>query len=144
MVDISKEHAVETFKSLILVSLQGLKLLALFNGAAAVALLAYLGNVAGKGMPVPNMRLPMVCYVVGLIACGLAFFFGYLTQFRLYNESMGWSPQRQHVKHQVAGIIFALLAWRRSRWGPASRWGASSGAWIRHRRSRFRPTRICG
>ena len=108
--DISKEHAVETFKSLILVSLQGLKLLAIFNGGAAVALLAYLGNVAGKGMPVPNMRLPMACYVVGLIACGLAFFFGYLTQFRLYNESMGWSPQRQHVKHQIAGIIFALLS----------------------------------
>jgi hypothetical protein len=81
MVDISKEHAVETFKSLILVSLQGLKLLAIFNGGAAVALLAYLGNVAGKGLPVPNMRLPMACYVVGLIACGLAFFFGYLTQF---------------------------------------------------------------
>jgi len=40
MVDISKEHAVETFKSLILVSLQGLKLLALFSGGAAVALLA--------------------------------------------------------------------------------------------------------
>ncbi len=110
MVDISKEHAVETFKSLILVSLQGLKLLALFNGGAAVALLAYLGNVAGKGLPVPNMRLPMACYVVGLIACGLAFFFGYLTQFRLYNESMGWSPQRQLVKHQVVGIIFALLS----------------------------------
>jgi hypothetical protein len=110
MVDISKEHALETLKSLILVSLQGLKLLALFNGGAAVALLAYLGNVAGKGLPVPNMRFPMACYVVGLIACGLAFFFGYLTQFRLYNESMGWSPQRQHVKHQVTGIIFALLS----------------------------------
>src|SRR5216683_3323674 len=67
MVDISKEHAVETFKSLILVSLQGLKLLALFNGGAAVALLAYLGNVAGRGMPVPNMRLPMACYVAGLL-----------------------------------------------------------------------------
>lgn len=66
--------------------------------------------MAGKGLPVPNMRVPMACYVVGLIACGLAFFFGYLTQFRLYNESMGWSPQRQHVKHQVAGIIFALLS----------------------------------
>src|SRR5260370_16444275 len=109
MVDISKEHAVDTFKSLVQISLEGLKLLSLFNGGAAVALLAYLGNVAGKGLPVPNMRLPMACYVVGLIACGLAFFFGYLTQFRLYNESMGWSPQRQHVKHHVAATIFPLL-----------------------------------
>jgi hypothetical protein len=28
----------------------------------------------------------MVCYVVGLVACGLAFLSGYLTQFWLYNE----------------------------------------------------------
>ena len=109
MVDISKEHAVETFKSLILVSLQGLKLLAIFNSGAAVALLAYLGNVAGKGMPVPNMRLPMVCYVVGLIACGLAFLSGYLTQFWLYNESTNQAPRGRHLKYQISGICFALL-----------------------------------
>jgi hypothetical protein len=36
MVDISKEHAVETFKTLVQISLEGLKLLALFNGCAAV------------------------------------------------------------------------------------------------------------
>src|SRR5712664_2429673 len=102
MVDISKEHAVETFKSLILVSLQGLKLLAIFNGGAAVALLAYLGNVAGKGLPVPNMRFPMACYVVGLIACGLAFLSGYLTQFWLYNESTDQAPRGGHVKFQIS------------------------------------------
>jgi hypothetical protein len=39
MADISKEHAVETFKSLVQISLEGLKLLALFNGGAAVGLL---------------------------------------------------------------------------------------------------------
>ena len=109
MVDISKEHAVETFKSLILVSLQGLKLLALFNGGAAVALLAYMGNIAGKSLPVPNMRLPMACYVAGLIACGLAFLASYLTQFWLYNESIGNLKSGRHAKYQIAGIIFALL-----------------------------------
>jgi hypothetical protein len=41
MVDISKEHAVETFKSLVQISLEGLKLLALFNGGAAVAIAGY-------------------------------------------------------------------------------------------------------
>jgi hypothetical protein len=109
MVDISKEHAVETFKSIVQISLEGLKLLALFNGGAAVALLAYLGNVAGKGLPVPNMRLPMVCYVVGLVACGLAFLSGYLTQFWLYNESTDQAPRGRHVKYQASGILFALL-----------------------------------
>jgi|ERR1700687_3415691 hypothetical protein len=106
---IEDEHAIETFKSIVQISLEGLKLLALFNGGAAVALLAYLGNVAGKGMPVPNMRFPMACYVVGLIACGLAFLSGYLTQFWLYNESTDQAPRGGHVKFQISGIFFALL-----------------------------------
>jgi hypothetical protein len=56
MARIEEEHAVETFESIIQISLTGLKLLALFNGGAAVAVLAYLGNVAGKGLTVPSMR----------------------------------------------------------------------------------------
>jgi len=60
-------------------------------------------------MPVPNMRFPMACYVVGLIACGLAFLSGYLTQFWLYNESTDQAPRGGHVKFQISGIFFALL-----------------------------------
>ena len=67
------------------------------------------GNIAGKSLPVPNMRLPMACYVAGLIACGLAFLASYLTQFWLYNESIGNLKSGRHAKYQIAGIIFALL-----------------------------------
>ena len=55
------------------------------------------------------MRLPMACYVAGLIACGLAFLASYLTQFWLYNESIGNLKSGRHAKYQIAGIIFALL-----------------------------------
>jgi hypothetical protein len=82
---IEDEHAVETFKSLIQISLEGLKLLALFNGGAAVAVLAYMQTVAGKGLPVPDLRDSMTCYLFGLVTCGLAFLAGYVTQFFLYN-----------------------------------------------------------
>jgi hypothetical protein len=41
-------HPEETFKSLIAISLELLKMLALVNGGAAVALLAYLGNLASR------------------------------------------------------------------------------------------------
>jgi hypothetical protein len=99
--DISKEHVVETFKSLVQISLEGLKLLALFNGGAAVALLAYMGNIAGKSLPVPNMRLPMACYVAGLIACGLAFLASYLTQFWLYNESISAETRMQGERRVI-------------------------------------------
>lgn len=52
------EHSIETYKSLVQISIAGLKLLALFNGGAAVALLAYLGNIAGKGVAAPDVRFP--------------------------------------------------------------------------------------
>jgi len=48
------EQALETYKSLIQVTMKGLGLLALLNGGAAVALLSYLSNVAGKDRAVPD------------------------------------------------------------------------------------------
>ena len=90
------EHALETYKSLIQISLQSMKLLALLNGGAAVALLAYLGNIAGKGAASPNMRGPMTCYLIGLVLCGLTFMVGYLTQFSLYNEDIGDFRRGRH------------------------------------------------
>jgi hypothetical protein len=89
MADIQKEYKIETFKSLTLISLEGLKLIALINGGAAVALLAYLGNVAETNTTRPDLFLPMLGYAVGLFFCGLAFTSSYLTQLRLYQESMG-------------------------------------------------------
>ena len=108
--DISKEHAVETFKSLVQISLEGLKLLALLNGGAAVALLAYMGNIAGKGLPVPHLFIPMLCYVSGLMFCGLAFLFGYLTQFLLYNESTGQLRPGSHRSLQIAAVGFSVMS----------------------------------
>lgn len=87
--DFSNQHAIETYKSLVQISVAGLKLLALLNGGAAVALLAYLGNVAGKGVAAPDVRFSMASYLAGLVLCGLAFAASYLTQLSLYNESVG-------------------------------------------------------
>jgi hypothetical protein len=111
--DIHKEHAIETFKSLIQMSVEGLKLLAVLNGGAAVALLAYLGNIAGKSVSPPDMRLSMGCYLFGLFFCGLAFVASYLTQLRLYNESMGLSVSGFVIRHTFwlnLAIMLALLS----------------------------------
>lgn len=98
--DIHKEHAVETYKSLIQISVEGMKLLALLNGGAAVALLAYLGNVASKCGPVPDMRFSMIYFLAGLVLCGLCFVTSYLTQLALYNEAIGPPPKMFYQKHQ--------------------------------------------
>ena len=84
--DLPRDHWLETYKSLITLSIEGFKFSALANGGAAVALLAYLGNVAGKGVATPDMRCPMAAFLAGRCACGFAMLFAYLTQLKLLNE----------------------------------------------------------
>lgn len=81
---------VETYKSLVTLATEGFKFCALANGGAAVALLAYLGNVAGKGLSGPDVRWAMAAFLVGLTFCGTAMIFAYLTQLRRLNELAGW------------------------------------------------------
>jgi hypothetical protein len=79
---LAHDHLIETYKSLVTLSTEGFKLCALANGGAAVAILAYLGNVAGKDppVPVPDMRCAMGAFLAGLVFCGFGMFFAYLTQ----------------------------------------------------------------
>ncbi len=105
-----KEHWLETYKSLITLSIEGFKFSALANGGSAVALLAYLGNVAGEGVVTPDMRCPMLAFLIGLTACGLSVLFAYLTQLKLLNE-IG-RPEKSGFPHARllwgAIILFAL------------------------------------
>jgi hypothetical protein len=105
-----KENWLETYRSLITLSIEGFKFSALANGGSAVALLAYLGNVAGKGIPTPDMRCPMLAFLIGLTTCGLSMFFAYLTQLKLLSE-IG-SPEEARFTHSwflwSAIVLFAL------------------------------------
>ena len=80
------DHWLETYKSLITLSIESFKFSALANGGAAVALLAYLGNIAGKTTSAADMRCPMLAFLTGITLCGFAMLFGYLTQLKLLNE----------------------------------------------------------
>ncbi|HEY8118559.1 MAG TPA: hypothetical protein VIE91_04910 [Methylophilaceae bacterium] len=85
--NITQEHWLETYKSLITLSLEAFRFSALANGGAAVALLAYLGNLAGRpNMAMVDMSCPMMAYLSGLVLCGVSVLFGYLTQLKLLNE----------------------------------------------------------
>jgi hypothetical protein len=110
---IYNEHAIETYKSLINISLAGLKLLALLNGGAAVALLTFVSNIYGKNLPVPDILWAMGCFLGGLAFCGVAFFFSYLTQFILYQEVMEEKLKTQRNRHIPChrfASIFSLLS----------------------------------
>ena len=56
-------HIVETFKGLINLSIEGLKALLLINGGAAVAILAYLGNLASRASVahLPDVKNALLC-----------------------------------------------------------------------------------
>jgi len=103
----TQAHWIETYKSLITLAIEGFKFTALSNGGAAVALLAYLGNVAGKGIAPPDMRAPMLAFLLGLTACGLSMFFAYVTQLRLFNEAR--QSERPLVGHTFPLYVAMLL-----------------------------------
>jgi membrane protein YqaA with SNARE-associated domain len=81
-------HIIETFKGLINLSIEALKALLLINGGAAVAILAYLGNLASHP-PVahlPNMKNALLCFAGGVLVTAVTFWIAYFTQLRLYDE----------------------------------------------------------
>ena len=82
-------HLVETYKSILTFAVEALKMLALVNGGAAVAVLTYLGNLvsrAGPGLSPPDMTPALHWYSSGLAATVFAFIAAYLTQLILFFE----------------------------------------------------------
>jgi hypothetical protein len=104
--EISNEHAIETFKSMIQISVEGMKLLGLLNGGAAVALLPYLASRAGKEATATRLGVAMLCYLAGLALCGLTYVASYFTQLRLYGETMQWVPRDTHIFWLNLAIAF--------------------------------------
>lgn len=78
------ERLTESYKSLVTLSVEAFRYLVLINGGAIVALLAYLGNT--KDGETPELGIPSLWFIVGLVACGFAMAFAYLTQLRLFND----------------------------------------------------------
>ena len=104
-----EEHALETYKSLISVSMEGLKTLLLVNGGAVVAIVAFLGQSSlGPGLA-PHFWWPLGFFVAGVTSCTCAFIGSYFTQFSLYNEQF---PGRKYQgpKHMVClWVTFFLI-----------------------------------
>lgn len=96
--DITNLHWIETYKSLITLSVEGFKFSLLANGGAAVALLSYLAAVTGRTPHVTDLRVPTAAFLLGLVVCGMAMLFAYFTQLKLLNEGSrpGHFPRLSH------------------------------------------------
>jgi hypothetical protein len=106
-------HLEETYKGLIVLSIEAIKMLALVNGGAAVAILAYLGNIAGHAptVPQPDMIGPLAWFCAGLLAAAITFIVAYQTQLLLFqeeSEKADGKSVRRHVRHEQ-GIMLGYL-----------------------------------
>jgi hypothetical protein len=105
----NREHGLETYRSLISISVEGLKALILLNGGAVVALLAYLGQIQNQPALVSKAATPMKFFLGALVATALCFGGSYLTQLSLYQESVhGKKPT--HHRWLWATFFFAIVS----------------------------------
>jgi len=108
-------HLEETYKGLIPLSIEAFKMLALVNGGAAVAILAYLGNIAGHAptAPQPDMIRPLAWFSAGLFAAAITFIVAYHTQLLLFQEESdradGKSISQRHIRHEYGIILGSSL-----------------------------------
>jgi len=109
-------HLEETYKGLVPLSIEAIKMLALVNGGAAVAILAYLGSIAGHAptAPQPDMVPPLAWFSAGLLTAAITFIVAYHTQLLLYEEetllSEGKSVTRKHQWGIRLGSLLLLFA----------------------------------
>ena len=104
------DHTQETYKSMISISVEGMKALMLLNGGAIVALLGFLGQLANRGQQAPKAVCSLAIFVVGLVFSCICFFTSYYTQFTLFNEAKGTKQAQSHMIWFSATFIFAILS----------------------------------
>jgi hypothetical protein len=117
VVDIKNEHAIETYRSLMLYGSAGITFVLTVNGAAAIAVMTFLGHFIEKAdVKAPDMRLPLLLFLGGVLLGGLATATAYFTQLTLYNESIGTRPSDKGVTHvfwlrvSVALMLLGMVA----------------------------------
>jgi formate-dependent nitrite reductase membrane component NrfD len=101
-------HLTETYKGLITLAVEGLKMLALVNGAAAIAVLTYVGNLAARGGRPPNVISGVVCYSVGVFLATFAFVLAYVAQLQLYNEELSRRRGSQVPQYHAIAVWFTI------------------------------------
>lgn len=105
----NEAHKVETYKSLITISLDVFKALILINGGAAAGMVATLDRLI-KVIHVGAVQLSMAFFVVGLVAAVLASACAYFTQSRLHEENMEREVPDKHKTWVIAAVVLCMLS----------------------------------
>jgi len=108
----NEEHTLVTYKSMIKMSLEGLKTLFIVNGGAVVAMLAYLGQSSEGPVAAQHALWPLTCFIAGIVSCVFSFVGAYTTQFILLNENLGRRQKASHMNilwTTVASVLISLI-----------------------------------
>lgn len=92
------------------IALAFFKYIALLNGGAAVALLAYAANV---GQGAPSLTWSLKAFALGLIFGGIGLLLAYVTELNLLQEELKRAKPGRWNKHQtflVPAFVFAILS----------------------------------
>lgn len=99
----------ESFKQVIALGQSTLKSIMLINGGAAVALLAFLGNLLGKSNSAVGL-LPfagsMRVFVIGVFLSAIAYALTYFSQL-FYNGAKSWQQRTGLVLHVLTSVAGA-------------------------------------
>lgn len=106
------EHASETYKSMVSISVEAMKALLLINGGAVIAVLSFLGNSDHGITFAAHASLPLSSFVAGVIFSICTFAFSYATQFALFNETVGNGNYHgpRHMTFVAVALVFVVLS----------------------------------
>jgi len=102
-------HKTETYKSMIVISEEGFKYLALLNGGAAAGMLTTFDRLSGV-MSMCGLKAAILLFVLGLVVDGVAVFSSYFTQYVLFNEDYGRTREGRHAVPLVLAIVCCFLS----------------------------------
>ncbi len=115
-------HFEETYKGLIQTALIGLRIPILINGGALIAIFAFLGQYKSTPLQLGCVKTASFWFVGGLCLGSFGYVFAYLTQYKLYRETVEMAPGKGLFKHQnflyatiflesASILIFAYGSW---------------------------------
>lgn len=102
--------SLESFKQVIALGQSTLKAIMLINGGAAVALLAFLGNILSKSHPIVGLHpfaSSMLTFVLGVLLSAVAYALTYLSQLG-YSGTKPWQQKTGVVLHVLTGLTGAF------------------------------------
>ena len=106
----NEDHALETYKSLITISVEVVKALLYLNGGAIVALLAYVGQAQNGAAVAKNATGSLVWFIVGLVLSVVAFIGSYMTQLSLYQQSVHSDYKGKHQRWLYPSIFIGIAS----------------------------------